>query len=143
MPRPRGDDWLEGEVANWANRGVQVVVSLLEKPEIDELGLRNEEVHCKRHQLDFILFPIRDRGLPSDPQAVSYLILDLRTKLDQGRSIVIHCRMGIGRSSIIAGAVLLDNGLTAEGMLFHISTIRALPVPDTNAQKQWLRQWER
>jgi len=61
-------------------------------------------------------------------------------KAAEGASIVIHCRMGIGRSSIIAGAVLLQQGRKADDILQHISKTRGVRVPDTDEQVKWLKQ---
>jgi len=43
MPRPRGGDWLDGEIQSLAKAGVNVVVSLLTADEIAELELQDEE----------------------------------------------------------------------------------------------------
>ncbi len=43
MPRPRGGDWLIDEVASLRELGVDVVISLLEAHEIEELEIREEE----------------------------------------------------------------------------------------------------
>ena len=143
MARPRGDDWLEDEIVQLKQSGVQVIVSLLERHEIEELGLKNEENFCFRHDLHFIHFPIKDRGLPQDLKKVNELIDECRELRTQGKSIVVHCRMGIGRSSIIAGAVLLEKGGSVKQMLEKISEVRGLKVPDTEEQVNWLTQFEK
>lgn len=62
----------------------------------------------------------------------------LSDAVKEGNSIVIHCRMGIGRSSIIAGAVVSGFGLDPLKILQHISNVRGLKVPDTEEQTKWL-----
>jgi protein-tyrosine phosphatase len=47
--------------------------------------------------------------------------------------------MGIGRSSIIAAAVLLKYKQNADKIIENISTIRGLKVPDTDKQLSWLK----
>ena len=47
MARPRGDDWLEDEINHLKNNEVGVLVSLLERDEIYDLKLDNEEQFCK------------------------------------------------------------------------------------------------
>jgi hypothetical protein len=42
MARPRAGDWLESEVDEWKAAGIDVVVSLLERDEVVELGLQRE-----------------------------------------------------------------------------------------------------
>ncbi|TXH69619.1 MAG: hypothetical protein E6Q83_09380 [Thiothrix sp.] len=51
---------------------------------------------------------------------------------------MIHCRAGIGRTSLIAGAVLILLGLKPEAALKHLSQARGVQVPDTEEQAQWL-----
>ena len=50
--------------------------------------------------------------------------------------------MGIGRSTIIAGVILLEFGMSVEQIINKIREIRKIEVPDTEEQTQWLRQQE-
>lgn len=139
MARPRGGDWLYDEIANLKKQNVQLLVSLLEKEEIVELGLLQEEAACKNFGIEFINFSISDRGIPASGSNIDLLICNLKDKLQKGISVVIHCRMGIGRSSIIAGSVLLQEGLSADKIISDICKIRGLKVPDTDEQLRWLK----
>lgn len=47
MARPRAGDWPEDEIAHWRRSGVGLVVSLLERDEIDDLGLKMEAIRCE------------------------------------------------------------------------------------------------
>jgi hypothetical protein len=42
LPRPRGADWLEDEIAAWHGAGIDMVVSLLEPEEEAQLALEGE-----------------------------------------------------------------------------------------------------
>ncbi len=139
MARPRGDDWLEDEIANLKRQKIGLLVSLLENEETYELGLQKEEQICKTNGIEFINFPIVDRDTPKTNDKTDLLISDLTNKLKNGLSTVIHCRMGIGRSSIIAASILLQAGLKAETIIEDISKVRGLKVPDTDKQLQWLK----
>lgn len=70
MARPRADDWLEVDVAEWKTSGVDLVVSLLERDEVSELGLQEEADLCWASGIEFISFPIPDRGVPEIQQAL-------------------------------------------------------------------------
>ena len=139
MPRPRGGDWLDNEIANLEKHDVGVLVSLLQQDEIDELGLTAEQSLCLEHQIEYIHFPITDRDIPSSKHKTAELVNRLRKLLANGTSVVIHCRMGIGRSSIIAGAVLLNVGLTNDEIITEIEKSRGVKVPDTEEQLQWFK----
>ena len=142
MARPRGNDWLEDEIINLKLKKVEVLISLLERSEIDELKLELEPKLCSSKQIEFINFPIPDRDIPNNNDKINQLIDNLVLKIDRGNSIVIHCRMGIGRSSIIAAAILLKYGFRVEEIIDKISIVRGMKVPDTDQQLDWLRQRE-
>ena len=140
MARPRGGEWLEDEIIQFKKQHVGAIVSLLESDEIAELQLREQASLCAKHGIVYINYPIPDRDLPRSKEKTNELISQLNGMLDKGISIVIHCRMGIGRSSIIAGAVLLQKSGKADDILQHISKIRGVKVPDTDDQAKWLKQ---
>lgn len=95
---------------------------------------------CQRHGLEFISFPITDRDVPDSKVATRKLINRLMTRLAERKKIVIHCRMGIGRSSLIAAATLCMaiDGIDAEQAFRLIEESRGLPLPDRPAQRQWV-----
>jgi protein-tyrosine phosphatase len=143
MARPRGNDWLEDEIKHLQNKEVGVLVSLLERDEIAELKLELEGKLCAINGIDFINFPIPDRDIPKENDKIDQLVDSLKAKLDNGLSVVIHCRMGIGRSSIIAAAILLKYGFKTKDIIEQISSVRGLQVPDTDEQIEWLKEREK
>jgi protein-tyrosine phosphatase len=143
MPRPRGNDWLEEEIIQLKKQNVGILVSLLEQQEINELGLKKQEPLCGKHDLEYANFPIVDRGVPDKNAKIDSLIDQLLKKIQGGNSVVIHCRMGIGRSSIVAACVLLKTGFKTDQILQKITTARGLKVPDTDMQVQWIKNKEK
>src|SRR6267142_4563107 len=74
VTRPRGGDWLEDEASGWHRAGLDVVVSLLENEEAAQLDLAREGQFAKSEGIEFISFPIPDRGVPeSMPGALMLL----------------------------------------------------------------------
>jgi protein-tyrosine phosphatase len=142
MARPRGDDWLENEIRELKKQNVQVMVSLLEQDEIIELGLRQQAELCAKQDIEYINFPIPDRGIPKQDNRLRNFIIQLKEKIDSGHTVIIHCRMGIGRSAIIAGCLLFKAGNKTNEVIAHISKIRGLRVPDTDEQIAWLKKQE-
>ena len=63
MPRPRGDDWLDEEMAAFRDAGVDVLVCLLTSAEAAELGLAGEGAAAIDAGLEFHAFPIDDLGV--------------------------------------------------------------------------------
>jgi protein-tyrosine phosphatase len=142
MPRPRAGDWLVDEIVAWKNEGVDLVLSLLEDDEIAELGLSGEQQACQDRGIEFVSFPIADRGVPRCSAEAERIARRLSDELLNGKGVAIHCRAGIGRSSLIAACVLVLNGYEASSALDAISKARGLEVPDTEAQKLWVSAFQ-
>lgn len=85
----------------------------------------------------FRTLPIADRGIPPHHAAAEQAINAIVHALHAGKHVAIHCRMGIGRSAMIAAAILVVLGETPERALASIQTARGLPVLDTPEQRQW------
>jgi protein-tyrosine phosphatase len=141
MARPRSGDWLIDEIQAWQEAGVDVIVSLLTLEEQTELGLDEEASLCAQHQLVFWSLPIPDRALPGDAAAADRLIEEILATLNAGKHVAVHCRMGIGRSAMLAAAVLVALGDEPQQAFDRIEIARGLPVPDTLEQGRWVEQY--
>lgn len=138
VPRPRGGEWLDDETRAWRDAGIDVVVSLLEPDEEAELALAGESASAVASGLDFRSFPIPDRGVPNSHEAVAQLVDHTVDGLHAGKSVALHCRQSIGRSGMIAAALLISAGQDAETAITSIRRSRGLDVPETHAQRKWI-----
>ena len=138
MPAPRGGRWLEDEIRAMKDDGIDILVSLLALPEESYLGLELEGETARRHGLTFHSHPVWDRGIPGDPRPTWALARELADQHAQGRSIVAHCRMGIGRSPLMLASILVLRGSSPDQAWEAISTARGCLVPDTMEQRAWL-----
>jgi protein-tyrosine phosphatase len=136
MARPRSGDWLADEIAAWREAEVGTVVSLLERSETVELGLQAEADLCQANGIDFISFPIADRGVPADRNE---LVALCRAIAARDKAVAIHCRAGIGRSALVAASVLILAGAEPDAAFAAIGTARRVSVPDTEQQSEWVR----
>src|SRR5277367_5526788 len=134
MPRPRAGDWLADEISSWNRAEVRTVVSLLEPHEVAELGLNDESRLCSTHGIEFVSFPIPDRGVPASYGALNRLVMPLVPKVTGGHMVAIHCRAGIGRSSVVAAGILIRSGVPYPQVFPALSRARGVAVPDTDAQ---------
>ncbi len=135
MARPRAGDWLEDEIAHWRDSGVGIVMSLLERHEVEDLELQREATLCAENGIEFRSFPIPDRGLPADTGEALRFIASVAAT---GKPVAIHCRAGIGRSSLMAAAMLVGGGMEPAAALAAIGAARGVPIPDTDAQRDWV-----
>ncbi len=138
LARPRGEDWLEDEIQGWKEAGVDVVVSVLTSGEESELGLTSEAEIVKRTGLTYISFPITDYSVPASKIPMQQLAVELNNQLSRGACIGVHCRQGIGRSSLVAACVLVTSGESPQSAFEHIERARGRSVPDTAEQKEWV-----
>ena len=138
MARPRANDWLEDEISGWRTEGVDVVLSLLEQEEVSELGLQREAGLCRGEGMEFLSFPIPDRGVPESLREAVTLAQALAREIDRGKAVAIHCRAGIGRSSLIAACALVCLGVDPAAAFEAIGQARGVSVPDTEEQRDWV-----
>ncbi len=143
MPRPRAGDWLEEEIAGWRAEGLETVVSLLESSEVEELGLGSEAALCAAQGMQYLSFPIQDRGVPVTHRAIAPLIQTLASQLRSKRAVGIHCRAGIGRSGLVAASLMSAFGIAPSDAFAMLSRARGVAVPDTEAQTSWVDEFAR
>ena len=126
-------------MATLKSSGVDVLVSALTGPELDELGLADEPRAAVAAGLRFVAVPIPDRSVP-DLASVLPVLRELAARLHEGAQIVTHCRAGIGRSSLLAAALLILNGTDPDTAWGRIERARGLTVPDTAEQREWVME---
>jgi protein-tyrosine phosphatase len=125
-------------VKAWRAAGLDIVVSLLTPGEIEELDLEQEKALCLEQGIQFRSFPIQDRGVPSSLESMAALVKSLEKALRDGKNVAVHCRQGIGRSSLAAASILVSAGERPYAAWRRIENSRRCPVPDTPEQEQWV-----
>ena len=118
--------------------GITHVVSLLETNEAKALGLQNEATLCASNNIGFINFPIEDMSLPSDFDAFVAIADELHRMAKIGAQIVIHCRAGIGRSGMLACAVVMNEKINSSKAIKIVANARGLDIPDTAEQRDFI-----
>jgi len=136
MAQPYPDRLYEQFCALRSN-GVDVMVSLQPAAERQAAGLEGEPAAAVRAGLEFHEVPFVDFGVPD--RAVAAPVIELLCdRIRAGRHVVLHCAGGIGRSSVLAGAILVQLGVPAAGVWRIISDARGCEVPETDEQRAWL-----
>jgi rhodanese-related sulfurtransferase len=143
VPRPRGGDWLTDEITAWRLAGLTVMVSTLTPAEAEEMQLSDERAEAGKHGIEFVSFPIADRATPESFAASEELFRRLLERLNKGKHVGVHCRQGVGRSSLIAAASLILAGVPADETWARVEGGRGCGVPDTPEQKAWVDRFTR
>ncbi|MEM7251216.1 MAG: hypothetical protein AAF493_07335 [Pseudomonadota bacterium] len=136
-PRPPGGDGLSDAATELGRRGVDWVVSLLASDEVIRFGLGDAAGEFNRCGIRFSSFAIQDFGTPSVDQAAE-LVTALCAGLREGQHILLHCHGGVGRSGLMAAAVMIASGFDVRRSIQSISTARGCQIPETPAQRAWL-----
>jgi protein-tyrosine phosphatase len=110
----------------------------LEREEVAELGLNQEAELCGAEKIEFVSFPIPDRGVPASLHDAAALVDGVCARLTAGKTVAVHCRAGIGRSALVAACVLTRFGYAASDAFSLIAASRGVTVPDTGAQRDWV-----
>jgi protein-tyrosine phosphatase len=139
MAHPRGGGWLADEMTSLAKAGVDVFVSALTPDESRRLGLAEMADAAAVAGIEFLPFPITDRGVPEIVDEAVVIGVRLAAHMRAGRFVATQCFAGIGRSTLIAVVTLAILGIGADEAIRLVAEARGLPVPDTEVQRQWLR----
>ncbi len=125
-------------LAQVARQGVNQVVSLLQPSEGRLLGLDDEAELVLNAGMSFVSYPVADMGLPASADEFAGLSLRLYRQMKSGVGTLIHCRAGIGRSGLLAAAVLLHGGRDVVQAFAQVTQARGRRVPETVEQGDWL-----
>jgi hypothetical protein len=122
----------EETIAELVAAGVDTFFDLTEDGELGRYDL-NGLAHRR--------FPIRDMSTPT-PEVMAQILDALDEALDDGRTVYLHCRGGIGRTGTVVGCHLVRGGRTGEDALADIIAWRGDRwSPQTEAQKDFVRAW--
>jgi protein-tyrosine phosphatase len=120
--------------------GVTTLVSTLDEFEAQRLRLLDEWRACKELEIDHVWWPIREYGTPDEALAADF-VAGLRRRLEAGGYVVIHCRVGLGRSPMVATALLTALGIDLDTARAAVCEARGRQVPTHATQRAWVRQW--
>ena len=138
--RPRGGDWLRDDLADVQRNGVRTVVSCLTRAEAAELELTAESETARSLGLEFVQIPITDFGIP-EPGVVEDGLSRITTSGVSIGKVVIHCRQGLGRSPLVAAAMLVRGGMKPAAAWDAVGRARGRSVPETEEQRLWLNRF--
>jgi protein-tyrosine phosphatase len=140
--RPRGGEWLRGELLRVKEAGIQTLVSLLEPGEAGWLGLGEEGQLAEEVGMRFLSYPIPDTHVPTDEAQFRAFVSELAKSLSVGESVGVHCRGSIGRATVTAACALIHLGWLPATALFAVERARGYRVPDTEEQLRWILNYK-
>jgi protein-tyrosine phosphatase len=121
---------------------VEVLVSLMERIEYSYLEVPDLLQKAEERGMEVLHLPVPDGGAPVDPEADRYvpLVEDVAERLEEGQTVVAHCRGGQGRSGMFAASVLVALGHPAVKALEIVRGTRegAVETPEQEDRVQFL-----
>jgi protein-tyrosine phosphatase len=138
VTRPRGGEMLQQEMTDLRAAGYDVLVSALTPPEEKEHDLALEGSAAAAAGVRYRALAIPDYGLP-EAGTLEGPLRELAAELKAGAAIAVHCGQGIGRSPLIVASLMRHTGFSMEDAFARIRTARGRRVPDTEEQKQWVK----
>ncbi len=107
---------LEADIKTISSWGATVLVTLMEVIELHVLQVNNLPEKLAEYGIDWIHLPIRNRSLPDGDFEVLWdkVGAELRSILQGGGKILIHCQEGVGRTGLIAARLLIEMGVAKD-----------------------------
>ena len=123
-----------------ASLGISSIVSLIDAEESRLIGVPSLAAQTVAAGLGWRDFPIIDRAVPEPDEATAFqrLLADLSSMLHDGARLAIHCRAGLGRSGLLAAALLVWRGVAAEEAIATIRHCRPGAI-ETDGQEGYIR----
>jgi protein-tyrosine phosphatase len=131
----------EGVFELWKQSEITLVVSLLTGEEQVHLNLVEEERQLGKRGIHFISFEIEDFGVPASAQAFNQLLNLVDHHVRSGKSLLVHCRAGQGRSGLLSIAIMMHKGMSLEEAFAVFTKARGCNWPEAQIQKSFLENW--
>lgn len=119
---------------------VDVLVSLIEAPELTHLKIPNLFTEVQKRGMRSLWFPIPDFGIPASITATQTLVEQILTLVDQEQTVVVHCKAGLGRSGLVIASCLTTLGYSAEEAFLIVRKARPGSV-ETREQEDFVAQF--
>ena len=123
-------------IAAW---GTSTVVTLVEQHELASLGVVDLGEAVEVAHMSWVHLPLRDVSVPGSAFELQWARLGplLRSQLQCGFNIVVHCKGGLGRAGTIASLLLIDAGMAPQSALAAVRSVRPGAV-ETLGQEQYV-----
>lgn len=130
-------------LASLHEAGVDYFVDLTEEGELT--GYR----HLLPPRSQHVRSAIVDTYVPTDAAQMQQILSVIRAALEQGRCVYVHCRAGIGRTGVVVGCFLAEEGGNGKAALKLLNRLwrqseraKSWPkVPQTREQADYIRRW--
>jgi protein-tyrosine phosphatase len=122
--------------------GLTTLVSLLEDFEYPLLGIADLVSQAEARGITVIRHPIRDMSVPPAGAMADFasVIRGINGRINSGETVVLHCRAGLGRSGLVAAAVLVAARQDPESAISAVRSARPGTI-ETAEQERFVHEF--
>ncbi len=119
------------------------LVTLLEPEEFEMYGVPDFKERAQETGVEVVHFPIRDVDTPHKGQSAEYasLIERILRLLGDDRTVVVHCRGGLGRTGTVVASVLVAAGRGPDEAIGLVRKFRSERAVETTGQERYVRRF--
>lgn len=121
--------------------GAAAVVTLMLESELDRFAIPGIGPAVRKRFMEWHHLPIIDGGVPDAVFEAQWPDVSgrLRSLLEAGNRIFVHCRGGLGRAGLVSGRLLVEMGIDPEVAIAAVRTARSPHAIETVEQENWVR----
>ena len=122
--------------------GIDQVIALTPDDELDRLGLADMPQRIKDSGISWRQVPVVNFSTPEADQLDAFMaaMAAVKSQLDQGQHILVHCRGGSGRAGKVAAVMLIHYGIAPDDAITMIRQQREGCI-QTEDQEQFVRDY--
>lgn len=140
QPGVQHDRDLAEDFQELQRQGMTLIVSLLEAPEYDLLGIPDYAEQARAQHIQVITCPVPDRAAPRDLTAFEETVQEVLGALLDGQGAVLHCRGGLGRAGTLAACLLTRMGLGPDEAIRRVREARPGAI-ETKEQAEFIYKY--
>ncbi|HRP35052.1 MAG TPA: protein-tyrosine phosphatase family protein [Gammaproteobacteria bacterium] len=99
---------------------------------------------------EYLWRPLPEFEVPEHPDDVAHILRVIKTAIDSGDRVYLHCNDGVGRTGMVAGCWLVERGFDPEDALDELARRFAAMnksrhyrcTPSSGLQAEWVENWE-
>lgn len=119
--------------------GANVLVTLVEKHELESLGVSQLGIQAEHFDLEWLHLPIVDVSIPDEVFEMQWQKAGpgLHRLLYSGGRCVLHCKGGLGRTGTIAARLLVESGMEPQAAIEAVRRSRPGAI-ETAGQERYI-----
>ena len=133
-------DWLDLRSGRLGMAALARAGSLEPQDDVDALVLLVNVPGFDGGETRVLRYPIVDMGVPADPVAFGELLDEIVGEVAAGRSVLVACRAGFGRTGMTVACTLVRAGLAAEDAIALVRAARPGTI-ETDEQLAFVQGW--